>query len=91
LPVGRGANDILQQETGALPKNTFKILTKYDVNVGTETVRNTKTVLPLRRRDCDSIKKKFDYTQFMASRHRIEIALVGEAPLRTEGSTSRRL
>jgi hypothetical protein len=28
---------------------------------------------------------------FMASRHRIVVALVGEAPLRTEGSTSRRL
>jgi hypothetical protein len=27
----------------------------------------------------------------MASRHRIVVALVGEAPLRTEGSTSRRL
>jgi hypothetical protein len=49
------------------------------------------TVLPLRRRDCDSIMKKVDYTQFMASRHRIVVALVGEAPLRTEGSTSRRL
>jgi hypothetical protein len=27
----------------------------------------------------------------MVSRHRIVVALVGEAPLRTEGSTSRRL
>jgi hypothetical protein len=27
----------------------------------------------------------------MASRHRIMVALVGEAPLRTEGSTTRRL
>jgi hypothetical protein len=29
--------------------------------------------------------------KFMASRHRIVVALVGEAPLRTEGSASRRL
>jgi hypothetical protein len=36
-------------------------------------------------------KKKLDYSQFMASRHRIVVALVGEAPLRNEGSTSRRL
>jgi hypothetical protein len=50
-----------------------------------------KAVLPLRRRDCDSIKKKVNYTLFMASRHRIVVALVGEAPLRTEGSTNRRL
>jgi hypothetical protein len=50
-----------------------------------------KAVLPLRRRDCDSIKKKVDYAKFMVSRHRIVVALVGEAPLRTEGSISRRL
>jgi hypothetical protein len=46
----------------------------------------SKAVLPLRQRDCDSIKKKVDYTLFMASRHRIVVVLVGEAPLRTEGS-----
>jgi hypothetical protein len=51
----------------------------------------TLAVLPLRRRDCDSIKKKVDYTYFMASRHRIVVALVEEAPLRTEGSASMRL
>jgi hypothetical protein len=45
----------------------------------------------MRRRDCDSIKNKVDYTLFMASPHHIVVALVGEAPLRTEGSTSRRL
>jgi hypothetical protein len=48
-------------------------------------------VFPLKRRNCDSIKEKVDYTSFMASRHRIVVALVGEASLRTEGSTSRRL
>jgi hypothetical protein len=48
-------------------------------------------VLPLRRCDCDSTKKKVDYTKFMASRHRIVVVLVGEVLLRTEGSTSRRL
>jgi hypothetical protein len=42
----------------------------------------------MRRRDCDSIKEKVDYK---ASRHRIVVALVGETPLRTEGSTGRRL
>jgi hypothetical protein len=47
---------------------------------------NTLAVLPLRRRDCDSIKKKVHYTLFMASRNRIVVALMGEAPLRTEGS-----
>jgi hypothetical protein len=41
---------------------------------------DTKAVLPLRLRDCDSIKKKVDYTKFMASRHRLVVALVGEAP-----------
>jgi hypothetical protein len=50
---------------------------------------NCKAVLPPRRRDCDSIKEKVDRT--LASRHRIVVALVGEAPLRTEGSISRRL
>jgi hypothetical protein len=51
----------------------------------------SKAGLPLRRRDCDSIKKKVDYTEFMASRHRIVVALVGEASLQTEGSTTGRL
>jgi uncharacterized protein HemY len=51
----------------------------------------TKAVLQLRRRDCDSIEKNVDCTLSMASRHRIVVALVGEAPLRIEGSTSRRL
>jgi hypothetical protein len=50
-----------------------------------------KAVLPLSRRDCYSIKKKVDYTKFMVRRHHIVVALVGEAPLRTAGSTSRRL
>jgi hypothetical protein len=36
-------------------------------------------------------QEKIDYTLSMASRHRIVVALVGEAPLRNEGSTSRRL
>jgi hypothetical protein len=43
------------------------------------------------QRDCDLIKKKVDYTVFMVSRHHIVVVLVGEAPLRTEGSTSRQL
>jgi hypothetical protein len=50
-----------------------------------------KAVLPLKRRDCDWIRKKIDYTLFMASRHRIVVALGGEAPFRTEGSTSSQL
>jgi hypothetical protein len=37
------------------------------------------------------MKKKVDHTSFMASCHHIVVALVGEAPLRTEGSISRRL
>jgi hypothetical protein len=68
-------------------KITLRLLfEKYVMIVG-----ELKAVLPLRRRDCDSIKKKVDYTFLMASRRRIVVALVGEAPLRTEGSTSRRL
>jgi hypothetical protein len=57
----------------------------------TTEVDKGKAVVPLKRRDCDPIKKKVDYTYFMASRHRIVVALVGETPLRTEGSTSGRL
>jgi hypothetical protein len=46
---------------------------------------------PTERHDCDSIKKKSTTLKFTASRHRILVALVGEEPLRTEGSTSRQL
>jgi hypothetical protein len=68
-----------------------KIIFKSSARTPKKTPHFIMAVLPLRRRDWDSIRKKVNNTLFMASRHRIVVALMGEAPLRTEGSTSRRL
>jgi hypothetical protein len=60
-----------------------------------------KAVLPLRRRDCDSIKKEvalesptsrtFSFQLHHHGRGRVAVALATEAPLRADGSASRRL
>jgi hypothetical protein len=54
--------------------------------------RKSGEVKPISRSgDATAIRSRKKSTLSLASRHRIVVALVGDAPLRTEGSTSRRL
>jgi hypothetical protein len=60
-------------------------------------MRRIRKSVHLGRSHTEATRLRFDEEKsgphfwFMVSRHRIVVGLVGEAPLRTEGSTSRRL